>query len=285
MSVLGIAPTVIRALMRHGDEPVAAHDLFRCACSDRRGSRGTPTRGCGISRRSVPAGCGDQLLRRHRDLRRHPRRQHAHALTAVAFAGPCPGMAADVVDEDGQAARQSCELVIRAPWPGIIRGFWRDRERYLRRTGRAGPTSGCTATGLRLTGRTLVCPGTERRHDQGRGQAPRTPGGQSALVAHRAVAEAAAIGVPDPVKGEALVVFVVLKPGFTNSPELRGALGAAWPRISARRSRLTPSRSCRSCPKLAMPRYFAAWSARSTWGPIQAISRRSRTTAPSPQSD
>ena len=41
---------------------------------------------------------------------------------------------------------------------------------------------------------------------------------ESALVAHRAVAEAAAIGVPDPVKGEALVVFVVLKPGVTNSP-------------------------------------------------------------------
>jgi acetyl-CoA synthetase len=38
------------------------------------------------------------------------------------------------------------------------------------------------------------------------------------------VAEAAAIGVPDPLKGEALVVFVVLKPGVTDSPELRTAL-------------------------------------------------------------
>jgi acetyl-CoA synthetase len=43
-------------------------------------------------------------------------------------------------------------------------------------------------------------------------------------LAHSAVAEAAAIGVPDPLKGEALVVFVVLKPGVTDSPELRTAL-------------------------------------------------------------
>jgi acetyl-CoA synthetase len=45
-------------------------------------------------------------------------------------------------------------------------------------------------------------------------------------VAHSDVAEAAAIGVPDPVKGEALVCFVVLKPGVVDSDELRAALGA-----------------------------------------------------------
>jgi acetyl-CoA synthetase len=50
---------------------------------------------------------------------------------------------------------------------------------------------------------------------------------ESALVAHPAVAEAAAIGVPDPLKGEALVAFVVLKPGVSDDPELRRALAKA----------------------------------------------------------
>ena len=47
---------------------------------------------------------------------------------------------------------------------------------------------------------------------------------ESALVSDPAVAEAAAIGVPDDVKGEALVAFVVLKPGIDDSPELRREL-------------------------------------------------------------
>ena len=47
---------------------------------------------------------------------------------------------------------------------------------------------------------------------------------ESALVAHPAVAEAAAIGVPDELKGEALVAFVVLKPGVDDDPELRRSL-------------------------------------------------------------
>src|SRR5438034_11305674 len=48
-----------------------------------------------------------------------------------SFTGPIPGIAADVLDEQGQPVRgQVGELVIRAPWPGMTRGFWRDPERY-----------------------------------------------------------------------------------------------------------------------------------------------------------
>ena len=53
-------------------------------------------------------------------------------LNPCAFAGPCPGMDADVLDENGSSVRnQVGELVLRSPWPGMTRGFWRDRERYL----------------------------------------------------------------------------------------------------------------------------------------------------------
>src|SRR5216117_4191678 len=49
-----------------------------------------------------------------------------------AFSGPLPGMAADVVDENGKSVRGKVgELVIREPWIGMTRGFWRDPQRYL----------------------------------------------------------------------------------------------------------------------------------------------------------
>ena len=48
-----------------------------------------------------------------------------------SFAGPPPGIAADVVDDRGRPVRnQVGELVVRAPWIGMTRGFWRDPERY-----------------------------------------------------------------------------------------------------------------------------------------------------------
>ena len=53
-------------------------------------------------------------------------------LKATAFSGPCPGIAADVVDDAGQSLKGTVgELVIRAPWIGMTRGFWRDEARYL----------------------------------------------------------------------------------------------------------------------------------------------------------
>jgi acetyl-CoA synthetase len=49
----------------------------------------------------------------------------------TSFSGAIPGMDADVVDEAGQSVRGTVgELIVRQPWPGITRGFWRDSERY-----------------------------------------------------------------------------------------------------------------------------------------------------------
>ena len=56
-------------------------------------------------------------------------------------------MAADVVDEQGKSVRGKVgELVIRKPWIGMTRGFWRDRNAISTHTGRASRTSGSTAT-------------------------------------------------------------------------------------------------------------------------------------------
>jgi acetyl-CoA synthetase len=135
-------------------------------------------------------------------------------------------MDADVVDESGNSVRGEVgELVVRSPWPGMTRGFWKDRDRYLKTYWSRWPDiwvhgdwaevapdglwyiRGRSDDTIKLAGKRLGPAEVE-----------------SALVAHADVAEAAAIGVPDPVKGEALVCFVVLKPGVADTPELRAAL-------------------------------------------------------------
>jgi len=226
VSVLGIAPTVIRALMRHGDEPVAAHDLSSLRVLGSTGA--VEHRPLALVQQKIGGGtlpvinysggteisggilAGNMLT----------------PLQPCAFAGPCPGMAADVVDESGRSVRGRVgELVIRAPWPGMTRGFWRDRKRYLDTYWSRWPDVWVHGDWVEVDGDGLWY--VRGRSDDTIKVAGKRLGPaevESALVAHPAVAEAAAIGVPDPVKGEALVVFVVLKPGVSDSPELRQAL-------------------------------------------------------------
>ena len=70
---LGISPTLIRALKPHGEEPVrSARPLDACAGSAQPARPGTPSPGCGCSRRRAAAAADHQLQRRHGDLGRHP---------------------------------------------------------------------------------------------------------------------------------------------------------------------------------------------------------------------
>ncbi len=213
--------------MRHGDEPVAAHDLSSLRVL---GSTGEPwntdpwlwyQRKIGGGRLPVINYSGGTEI--------SGGILAGNMLTPLqpcAFAGPCPGMAADVVDEEGRSVRGRVgELVIRAPWPGMTRGFWRDRERYLDTYWSRWPDVWVHGDWVEVDADGLWY--VRGRSDDTIKVAGKRLGPaevESALVAHAAVAEAAAIGVPDPVKGEALVVFVVLKPGVTDSPELRAAL-------------------------------------------------------------
>jgi acetyl-CoA synthetase len=228
VTVLGIAPTVIRALMRNGDEPVAAHDLSSLRVL---GSTGEPwntdpwlwyQQKIGGGRLPVINYSGGTEI--------SGGILGGNMLTPLqpcAFAGPCPGMAADVVDEQGRSVRGRVgELVIRAPWPGMTRGFWRDPDRYLDTYWSRWPDIWVHGDWVEVDDDGLWY--VRGRSDDTIKVAGKRLGPaevESALVGHSAVAEAAAIGVPDPLKGEALVVFVVLKPGVTDSPELRDALG------------------------------------------------------------
>src|SRR6202140_249428 len=135
-------------------------------------------------------------------------------------------MGAGVGEGDGRSVRgQVGELVIRAPWPGMSRGFRHDRDRYLDPYWSRWPDVWVHGDWVEVDADGLWY--VRGRSDDTIKVAGKRLGPaevESALVAHRAVAEAAAIGVPDPLKGEALVVFVVLKPGVDDSPEVRTAL-------------------------------------------------------------
>src|SRR5580765_2535968 len=147
-------------------------------------------------------------------------------LKPCAFSGPVPGMAADVVDESGQPIRGRVgELVIRQPWIGMTSGFWKDPQRYLDTywsrwpgTWTHGDWAVIDADGLwYISGRS-----DDTLKVAGKRLGPAEV--ESILVAHPAVTEAGAIGVPDELKGEALVCFCVLKPGRAPNELLRQEL-------------------------------------------------------------
>jgi acetyl-CoA synthetase len=141
------------------------------------------------------------------------------------FAGPIPGMQADVTDGDGHSllagdAGEVGELVLRAPWPGMAHGFWRDPARYLESYWSRFP-------GLWVHGDWARVDADGHWFIQGRSDDTLKIAGkrvgpaeyESALVAHPRVAEAVAIGVPDPVKGEVATCFVTVPPGAVGEHE------------------------------------------------------------------
>jgi acetyl-CoA synthetase len=143
-----------------------------------------------------------------------------------AFSGPLPGMAADVVDENGNSMRRQVgELVIREPWIGMTRGFWKDPERYIETYWSRfsdvwvhGDWAAVDDDGLwYILGRS-----DDTIKIAGKRVGPAEV--ESILVAHPQVSEAAAVGVPDPIKGEALVCFCVLKKGGGGAVDLASAL-------------------------------------------------------------
>ena len=157
-------------------------------------------------------------------------------ITPLPGATPCkPGTAtlpffgidAAILDDAGKEckANQDGRLVIRKPWPSMIRTIYGDKDRYKKTYWSDYPNLYTAGDGA-------------RRDKQGNfwiigrlddvlnvsGHRLGTAEIESALVAHPAVAEAAVIGRPDEMKGQAVAAFVTLKGNYTESPELRNEL-------------------------------------------------------------
>jgi acetyl-CoA synthetase len=140
---------------------------------------------------------------------------------------PFLGIEADVLNEEGEPAGKADDglLVIKRPWPSMLRTIYGDPQRYV------------DQYWSRLPG--YYTAGDAARKDEdgyfwviGRiddvikvsGYRLGTAEVESALVSHPAVAEAAAIGLPHEIKGNAIHTFVILRQGHESSPELENEL-------------------------------------------------------------
>jgi acetyl-CoA synthetase len=144
-------------------------------------------------------------------------------LRPCSFSGPVPGMAADVVDDSGAPIRGEVgELVVRKPWPGMTAGFWQDRQRYLDTYWERFPGVWLHGDWAYIDPRDGLWYVLGRSDDTikvaGKRLGPAEV--ESVLVGSSKVQEAAAVGIPDEVKGEALVCFVVLRAGQDPSEQL-----------------------------------------------------------------
>ncbi|MBT3343658.1 MAG: AMP-binding protein [Gemmatimonadetes bacterium] len=136
---------------------------------------------------------------------------------AASFSAACPGMAVDVVDEEGRSLLDDVgELAIRTPWIGMTRGFWRDEgdERYQAAYWSKSPGIWIHGDWARrdADGQWWIL----GRSDDTINVAGKRVGPaefESVLVSHSSVVEAAAIGVPHPLKGSDVVCFCLVADG------------------------------------------------------------------------
>jgi acetyl-CoA synthetase len=233
VTALGISPTLIRALRRHGEDIVHRHDLSSLRKFASTGEPWNPDPWTwlfqNVGRGKLP------IINYSGGTEISGGIVMGNVLTPMkpcAFSGPLPGMAADVVDENGKSIRGRVgELVIREPWIGMTRGFWKDRQRYF-------DTYWSRFPDVWVHGDWAAVDGDGLWYILGRSDDTIKIAGkrvgpaevESILVAHPQVSEAAAVGVPDPIKGEALVCFCVLRKGANGdvdpSTALRTSLAA-----------------------------------------------------------
>ena len=218
VTVFYTAPTAIRALMKLGEELPKKYDLSRLRLL---GSVGEPInpeawmwyhRVIGAGRCPIvdtwwQTETGAILI------------SPVPGVTATkpgSCTRPLPGIDADIVDDHGNSVKSAGAggyLVVRKPWPSMLRTIWRDNERYL------------SAYWEKFNSRCYVAGDSAHRDKDGyfwilgrmddvlkvSGHRLGTMEIESALVAHPRVAEAAVVGKPHEVKGESVFAYVVLR--------------------------------------------------------------------------
>ena len=227
ITALGISPTLVRSLIPRGEEHFLKHDLSSLRLFASTGEAWNPDpwnwlfEKVGRTRLPVINYSGGTELSGG-IVMGNP----ILPLKPCAFSAPCPGIAADVLDENGNPVRnQVGELVIKTPWIGITRGFWKDPQRYEETYWSRWP-------GIWVHGDFALIDDDDMWYILGRSDDTIKVAGkrlgpaeiESILVSHPDVVEAAAIGVPDEIKGSEVVAFAVLSTDCDPCEELRQEL-------------------------------------------------------------
>jgi acetyl-CoA synthetase len=231
VTYLGVSPTLVRGLMRDGAEAVERHDLsaLRITCSGGEAWTEAPWQWFfeHVCKRRVPiinlvggtevGGC-NFIGTLH------------HPLKPGSFGGPGLGTGADIVDEQGRRVPdgQVGELILRQPSIGMTRGLWREPERYLDSYWRTLPGVWVHGDFARRDADGLYYV-IGRSDDTIKVSGKRTGPSEieSLLMATGQVSDAAAIGVPDALKGSAIVCVCVPMPGLAADATLALSLAQA----------------------------------------------------------
>jgi acetyl-CoA synthetase len=227
VSIIYTSPTAIRGLMRFGEEWPAKHDLSSLRLLGTVGEPINPEAWMwyhrNIGHNELPimdtwwqTETGMILISPTIRL----------PLKPGSASRPLPTIEADVVDKNGVSVGpdKGGFLIIRHPWPAQMRTIYGDPDRYL--------TYWDTIPNVYFAGDAATKDKDGYFRIQGRVDDVIKVSGhrlgsmeiESSMVSHPAVAEAAAIGKPDELKGEHVKIFVILKQGFTASPELEKEL-------------------------------------------------------------
>lgn len=213
VNVLGISPTLVRALANCDDDLPRQHDLSALRMFASTGEPWNPDPWWWLF---------DVVGRRERPIINYSGGTEISGgilmgnpllpLKPCSFPAPCPGIAADIVNEEGQSVGpgEVGELVIREPWIGMARGFWKDPARYWQTYWSRWPDlwfHGDWATKDEDGHWSILGRSDDTLKVAGKRVGPAEV--ESILVAHQSVAEAAVIGVPDDAKGTAMIAFCV----------------------------------------------------------------------------
>lgn len=229
LTQLGVSPSLVRALRAHGDAPATGHDLSALRLFASTGEPWNPDPWHWLF--EVVGRCRIPIINYSGGTEISGGILMGNPITPLvpcAFSGACPGIDAVVLDANGQVVRGTVgELAIRAPWIGMTRGFWRDRERYLETYWARWPNvwvHGDWALQAADGQWQIVGRSDDTINVAGKRIGPAEV--ESALVGDPAVVEAAAVGVPDDMKGSAVICFCVLAPGREGDDARRSALKA-----------------------------------------------------------
>jgi acetyl-CoA synthetase len=235
VNILYTAPTAIRAFIRWGDQWVAKHDLSSLRLLGTVGEPINPEAWIWYYKKIGGGRCPivDTWWQTETGTILITPLPGAIPTKPGSATLPFFGVNAAIVDEKGSevGANVGGKLIIRRPWPAMLRTIYGDKERYKKQYWSEFPGNYLTGDGARrdedgyfwIVGRiddVLNVAG----HRLGTSEI------ESALVSHAGVAEAAVVGRPDEMKGQGVVAFVTLKggvnPTFGLKEELRNHVGA-----------------------------------------------------------